>query len=385
MFKIATLFSWIWSVEHALTRMQIPHEIIFACDIDEFARQTYKANFDIKDDVFFRDVCEIEWKKFRWKVDLLVWWSPCQSFSMVGKRKGLWDDRWNLIYQFIRIVDETQPKAFIFENVKWLLSHDWWNTFKTILKAFDTLWYHYKYQVLNAKNYWMPQHRERIALVWFRNETTYNKFSFPREVPLEITMKDLLEDNADSKYYLWEKWINFVTSEKNLKKRYTQINWEIALCQKANQQFNRHWDFIKVKPKKDVEEKYYLSEKLKKYVLSSGTKDFYSKPEIDLDVARPLLQSMHKMHRAWVDNYISKGEKIRKLTPRECFRLMWFSDDYKITVSDTQAYKQAWNSIVVNIFFHLLPALWFNEINSFLDKNCLHLASIKKINENRVK
>lgn len=385
MFKIATLFSWIWSVEHALTRMQIPHEIIFACDIDEFARQTYKANFDIKDDVFFRDVCEIEWKKFRWKVDLLVWWSPCQSFSMVGKRKGLWDDRWNLIYQFIRIVDETQPKAFIFENVKWLLSHDWWNTFKTILKAFDTLWYHYKYQVLNAKKYWMPQHRERIALVWFRNETTYNKFSFPREVPLEITMKDLLEDNADSKYYLWEKWINFVTSEKNLKKRYTQINWEIALCQKANQQFNRHWDFIKVKPKKDVEEKYYLSEKLKKYVLSSGTKDFYSKPEIDLDVARPLLQSMHKMHRAWVDNYISKGEKIRKLTPRECFRLMWFSDDYKITVSDTQAYKQAWNSIVVNIFFHLLPALWFNEINSFLDKNCLHLASIKKINENRVK
>lgn len=365
--------------------MQIPHEIVFACDIDEFARQTYKANFDIKDDVFFRDVCEINWKKFQGKIDLLVWWSPCQSFSMVGKRKGLGDDRWNLIYQFIRIVDETQPKAFIFENVKWLLSHDWWNTFKTILKAFDTLWYSYRYQVLNAKNYGMPQHRERIALVWFKNETMYNKFSFPKEVPLEITMKDLLEDNADSKYYLWEKGINFVTSEKNLKKRYTQINWKIALCQKANQQFNRHWDFIKVKPKKDVEEKYYLSEKLKKYVLSSGTKDFYSKPEIDLDVARPLLQSMHKMHRAGVDNYISKGEKIRKLTPRECFRLMWFSDDYKIPVSDTQAYKQAWNSIVVNVFFHLLPALWFNEINSFLDKSCLHLTSIKKVNENRVK
>jgi DNA (cytosine-5)-methyltransferase 1 len=367
MLKIATLFSWIGSVEHALYRMNIPHEIIFAADIDKYARQTYMDNFRIDSEKFYHDVCEINWKQFKWKVDLLVWWSPCQSFSMVGKRKWLEDDRWNLIYQYIRLVDEIKPKVFIFENVKWLLNHDSWKTFTQVLKAFDTLWYSFKYQVLNAKDYGIPQHRERVVLVWFKDKNMFKWFSFPSPVELDITMQDLLEDNPNSKYYLWEKWVNFVTSEKNLKKKYTQINWKIALCQKANQQFNWHWDFIKEPFKQDVDSKYYLSEKIKKYVLSTWTKDFYSKPKIDLEIARPLLQSMHKMHRAGVDNYVSKWEKIRKLTPRECLRLMWFSDDFIITVSDTQAYKQAWNSIVVNIFFHLLPKLWLDEINKAIN------------------
>lgn len=355
MLKIATLFSWIWSVEHAIQRMWIDHKIIFAADIDKFARQTYKANFNIDEKCFFTDVCDIDWKQFRWEVDLLVWWSPCQSFSMVGKRKGLNDDRWNLIYQFIRIVDETQPSVFIFENVKWLLSHDEWKTFEKIKKAFDSLWYHYKYQIMNAKDYWIPQHRERLFLIWFKDLNNYENFEFPNKIDLDITLQDLLEDNTDSKYYLWEKWSTFVTSEKNLKKRYTQINGN-----KANQQFNWHGDFILEWPK-DVDKKYYLSEKIKDYVLSSGTKSFYSKPKTDLPIARPLLQSMHKMHRAWVDNYITKWDKIRKLTPRECLRLMWFSDDFKIVCSDTQMYRQAWNSIVTNIFFHILPKIGFTD------------------------
>jgi DNA (cytosine-5)-methyltransferase 1 len=381
MIRIATVFSGIGSVEHALVRMGIPHEIVFAADIDKFARETYKANFEIKDDVFFEDVCAIDWKKFRGQVDLFVGWSPCQSFSMVGKRKWLSDDRGNLIYQYIRLVDEIQPKVFIFENVKWLLNHDWWKTFDKVLKAFDSLWYKFDKQVLNAKDYGIPQHRERVMLVWFKDEKMFKNFSFPEKVPLWITMKDLLENNPDSKYYLGDKWVSFVTKEKNIKKRYTQINGDIALCQKANQQFNRHWDFIKEECKEDVDQKYYLSEKVKKYVLSSWTKNFYSKPEIDLDVARPLLQSMHKMHRAWVDNYISKWDKIRKLTPRECLRLMWFSDDFKIVVSDTQMYKQAGNSIVVNIFFHLLPKIWI--LNSFSLKKYTHesiqINTMKKI------
>lgn len=178
---------------------------------------------------------------------------------------------------------------------------------------------------------------------------------------LKVRMADLLEDNPDSKYYLKEKGITFVTSEKNLKKKYTQINGDIALCQKANQQFNWHGDFIKVGPK-EVEDKYFLSDKVKNYVLATGTKNFYSKPEIDLEVARPLLSTMAKMHRAGVDNYISRGEKIRKLTPRECLRLMGFSDDFKIVVSDTQMYKQAGNSIVVNNFIRILENIDFKKV-----------------------
>jgi DNA (cytosine-5)-methyltransferase 1 len=105
----------------------------------------------------------------------------------------------------------------------------------------------------------------------------------------------------------------------------------------------------------DVEEKYYLSEKVKNYVLASGTKNFKTQVGTDLLIARPLLQSMHKMHRSGVDNYVTHNKgKIRKLTPRECLRLMGFRDDFKIVVSDTQAYRQAGNSIVVDVLIALL-------------------------------
>jgi DNA (cytosine-5)-methyltransferase 1 len=105
-------------------------------------------------------------------------------------------------------------------------------------------------------------------------------------------------------------------------------------------------------------DKYYLSETVKNYVLATGTKDFYSKPETDLEIARPLLSTMAKMHRAGVDNYVTRGKRLRKLTPRECLRLMGFPDDFKIVVSDTQMYKQTGNSIVVDVLIHILLAIY---------------------------
>ena len=146
----------------------------------------------------------------------------------------------------------------------------------------------------------------------------------------------------------------------NLKKKYTQIDGEVALCQTKNQQFNWHGDFVFVEENKDMEhtiedlEKYFLSEKVRKYVLDTGTKGFYAKPEIDLEVARPLLTTMHKMHRAGVDNYVTTDGRIRKLTPRECLRLMGFSDSFEIVVSDTSMYQQAGNSIVVDVLMAIM-------------------------------
>jgi DNA (cytosine-5)-methyltransferase 1 len=159
-----------------------------------------------------------------------------------------------------------------------------------------------------------------------------------------------------------------VTSHKNRDKRYTQINGDVALCQKRNQQFNWHGDFIYhpamneaydefIFDVQDVEEKYYLSEKLKNYVLSTGTKNFKTSIETDLDIARPLLQTMHKMHRAGVDNYVTHKGRIRKLTPRECLRLMGFKDTFKIVVSDTSMYQQAGNSIVVDVLIAILKQM----------------------------
>ena len=104
-------------------------------------------------------------------------------------------------------------------------------------------------------------------------------------------------------------------------------------------------------------EKYFLSEKVRKYVLSTGTKTFYSRPKTDLEIARPLLTSMHKMHRAGVDNYITREGRIRKLAPRECLRLMGFSDTFKIVVPDTPMYQQAGNAIVVDVLVAILESI----------------------------
>lgn len=357
MIKIGTLFSGIGAFEHALDRLNISHKILFACDIDKYCKEIYFANYDISEEQWYDDVCEIDGTKYKNKLDILVGGSPCQSFSMVGKRKGLNDDRGNLVFEFMRVVKESRPKIFIFENVKGLLNHEKGKTWEHIEDEFKTLGYQFSYKVLNARNYGIPQNRERVFVVGFRNKKK-NNFEFPEPIDLKISMKDLLEDTPNPKYFLKEKGVNFVTKEKNIKKRYTQINGDIALCQKANQQFNWHGDFILEKPKKDVEEKYYLSQKLKDYVLKSGTKNFYSNPKTDLEIARPLLQTMHKMHRAGVDNYVTHNSgRIRKLTPRECFRLMGFSDSFKIVVSDTQAYKKAGNSIVVPVIMHILNKL----------------------------
>ena len=107
----------------------------------------------------------------------------------------------------------------------------------------------------------------------------------------------------------------------------------------------------------DVDDKHYLSEKVASYVLAGGTKNFKTSTKTDLDIARPLLQSMHKMHRAGVDNYVTHKGRIRKLTPRECLRLMGFKDSFKIVVSDTATYQQAGNSIVVDVLIALLKQM----------------------------
>lgn len=374
--RIGTMFSGIGAIEHSLKRLNLKSEIQFACDIDKFVKQSYFSNYSVQDENWYEDARSINGKKYKGRLDILVGGSPCQSFSMVGKRKGFDDTRGTLFYEFARVVKESQPSVFIFENVKGLINHDGGNTFETIKATFDELGYKYYFQVLNAKNYGIPQHRERIFVVGFKDNSI--DFKFPESIALEHSMQDFLEDFTDSKYYLKEKGIKFVTSSKNRAKRYTQINGAIALCQKANQQFNWHGDFVFegvnedvgfddfIFHVQDVEEKYYLSDKVRSYVLAGGTKTFKTSAKTDLPIARPLLQSMHKMHRAGVDNYVTHNKgRIRKLTPRECLRLMGFRDDFKQLVSDTQLYRQAGNSIVVDVLIALLKQM---DITQFAEK-----------------
>ena len=323
-------------------------------------RKSYLANYKIEEKDFHWNVSFLDGKQYQNQVDLFVGGSPCQSFSLVGKQRGLDDTRGTLFYEYARLIDEIQPKVFIYENVKALLNNDNGRTWKIMQNVFDSLGYEWKAQVLNAKNYGIPQNRERVFVVGVRKDLTRGrKYQFPNPIPLDIKMQDLLLDNVSDLYSLSQKGISFVTDPKNLEKRFTQINGEIALCQKKSQQYNWHGDFVfeQTKTESEVREslqKYYLSDKVLDYVMSSGTKTFVSRPKIDLDIARPLLTSMHKMHRAGVDNYVTSFGRIRKLTPRECLRLMGFDDSFKIVVCDTSMYQQAGNSIVVDVLMHIM-------------------------------
>ena len=186
------------------------------------------------------------------------------------------DTRGTLFYDFARIVDECKPRVFIFENVKGLINHDKGNTWRVIQDVFEDLGYDIHHQVLNSRDYGIPQNRERIFVVGFRKKT---QFIFPI-FELKTTMQDFLEDNINSKFYLGDKGVKFVTNEKNIKKRFTQINGEVALCQKMKPTNNWHGDFIfeGVEEFQDydefifdvnkVEDKYYLSDKVSDYVLN---------------------------------------------------------------------------------------------------------------------
>lgn len=351
--KVGTLFSGIGAFEHALDRLSIKHKIVFACDIDSYVKKSYFENYKILEDAWYDDVLKLNATKYiNENIDIIVGGSPCQSFSFVGKQKGLEDDRGNLIFEFIRIVKECNPKMFIFENVKGLTTHESGKTFDYVLSKFNELHYNISYDILKATDYGIPQSRQRLFLVGINKNTNVTINFPPPKLELTLKMQDLLEDNVNTQYYLQQKGQEFAVKDINLTKKYTQINGEIALCQKKNQQFNWHGDFVF--EYRDIPDKYYLSDSVRDYVLKSGTKGFNMKPEIDLHIARPILSSVHKMHRAGVDNYVTKYGKLRKLTPRECLRLMGFSDNFKIVVSDTRMYQQAGNSIVVNVLMEII-------------------------------
>lgn len=345
--RLATSFSGIGAIEYALKRLGLKTEIIFAGDINKNCKIAYFANYNISDDRWHTDIHEFDASPYKDKVDLFVGGAPCQAFSIIGEQRGFEDTRGTLFREFARVVKECQPKVFIFENVQGLFKHDQGRTWEVVRKTFeDYCGYDVHYQLLNARDYGVPQTRERLYCIGFKKKTN---FKYPAPIELKYRMYDFLEDFTNCRFYSEDTKTKYLSNDdahvEELK---------LGVCKEA---FN---DFIF--KEKEVEDKYYLSEKVARYVLAGGTKTFKTSTKTDLDVARPLLQSMHKMHRAGVDNYVTfrkdKGiNGIRKLTPRECHRLMGFRDDFNIVVANTAAYMQAGNSIVVDVFMAIMKQL----------------------------
>lgn len=360
MIRLATLFSGIGAVEQALKVMNIHYEIKFACDngerelpiekkyiekeikdlshkekkeyIDKLYLQTgkenlmqksYMLNYDINADNFYQDVRFLDGNIYKNKIDLLVGGSPCQSFSVNGKRGGFEDTRGTLFYEYARIVNEVQPKVFIFENVKGMLTHDNGNTWNIIKNTFEQLNYkiYIKHDksgkespILNAMDYGIPQNRQRIFVVGInKREKIKKEFNFPEKIKLNSKVSDYLDKKVDAKYYLGQKGFEFVTTHPSR----AQVGCDVMRCQKANQQFNWNGDFIfedfdKIKDNEKI------------------------------------------LKKAYVGMWNNRRGVIRKITPRECLRLMGFKDDFIIDINDQNMYRQSGNSIVVNVLVALI-------------------------------
>ena len=204
MIKVLELFGGIGACSKALTNLGIEHEIVDLVEIDKYAVKSFNAvhgtNFEPQDiTTWDKDI----------KVDLIMHGSPCQDFSVAGRQAGGDKDsgtRSSLMYETLRIVDKLKPKYVIWENVKNLLSKKHRHNFDAYLVAMEKLGYNNYYQVLNAKHYGVPQNRERVFTVSIRNDGEFDSyFLFPEPVPLEKKLKDMLEKEVDEKYYLSDK------------------------------------------------------------------------------------------------------------------------------------------------------------------------------------
>lgn len=377
--NIGTDFSGIGAPEMALKYLGIDFKSIFACEIDKYARQSFEQLHNPK--TFYNDISARNHKEVE-QLDLYVAGFPCQSFSMAGKRKGFEETRGTLFFNVAEFIKENQPKTFILENVKGLLSHDKGRTFQTIVDVLsngggtqngqislemfeDGLGYHIYWKVLNTKNYGIPQNRERIFIVGFKD---FRDFNFPKEMPLDLKLGDILQDNLKSKYFLSEKAKNKIKRHKN-----KSTNNDISACIHAGyyKQGGRDQQYIK------VDNKYYLSDKVVKRI-EDNLKD-KDKENNNYQIRTHYLGGRKGDNKKGGTGHLSKTDgtsycldtgnsqaiennnKIRRLTPLECWRLQGFKDEDFFSVknvSDTQLYKQAGNSITVNVLMEIFKKIY---------------------------
>lgn len=304
-YKLVSLFAGIGGIDLGFEFAGF--ECIWANDFDKYACQTYRANVG-------SHIVEGDIRLTKDQIpnhDILVGGFPCQPFSTLGKLQGFEDerDRGTLFFEIMDIITKHDTKVVVLENVKNLINHDNGKTFARIRQELDDAGYDVNAQILNSQDYGIPQRRNRIFIVAFnRRYFKTGEFVYPDKEELKVTTQDLLDEN--------------------------------------------------------VPEKYFLTKKLEKTILGMGTKGYMVKPTIDLPISKTLTATMHKMHRASQDNYVTdyknynrnvlekeKRIAVRKLTPNECRQLQGFPSEWIQVVSDCQAYKQFGNAVTVDVAY----------------------------------
>ena len=370
------------------------HECVGFCEIDKFARKSYKAIYDTEGEIELHDITEVtneEWRKLRGTVDIICGGFPCQAFSIAGKRKGFLDEtRGTLFFEIARAAKEIQPPLLFLENVKGLLSHDHGRTFRTILSTLDELGYDAEWQVLNSKDYGVPQNRERVFIVGhLRGAGGRPVFPITGKNPTVDSCKPKRLGNGS------KVAIPVLTPDRAKKRqngRRVKNNGEPMFTLTAQ---DRHGVMIRVR---EATKKGYAEATVGDYVNLEFPTSKTRRGRVGKQVANTLLtsgdqgvavlrpvrtkygkeirkayengeveESRHNMTKleprrdglsntittVQKDNFLKDGLKIRKLTPRECWRLQgfpdWAFDKAQEVNSNSQLYKQAGNSVTVNV------------------------------------
>lgn len=310
--KCASFFAGVGGIDQGFENAGF--NTIYANEFDKFAAETYELNFpNVKVDR--RDICTVKSEEIP-DFDVMLSGFPCQAFSVAGYRKGFNDEkgRGNLFFEMVRILEAKKPRIAFFENVKNLVGHDNGNTFRVICNELERLGYVLSYQVMNAMEYGnVPQNRERIYIVAFREKSDYAEFRLPKSVPLEKTIKDVIDFNnkVDEKYYYTESKCKFYSQlKKAMLRSDTVYQWR----------------------------RVYVRENQSNVV--------------------PTLTANMGTGGHNVPLILTYDGSIRKLTPQECFWVQGFPCEYKLpNQSACHLYKQAGNSVVVPVIERIAFAI----------------------------
>lgn len=229
--KYLSLFSGIGAFETALRNLSIPFDLVGFSEIDKYAIQSYCMINDIPIERNLGDIKSIDTSLLSSDIDLITYGFPCQDISLAGKQKGFEENgeltRSGLFFEALRIIKDVQPKVAIAENVKNLVSKRFKNEFELVLSSLEEAGYNNYWKILNSKDFGIPQQRERVFIVSIRKDLDNHIFEFPQPFELKLKLKDMLESEVDEKYYLSEKMINgFLKHNQKHKEKGTGFIWQ---------------------------------------------------------------------------------------------------------------------------------------------------------------
>ena len=359
--KVLSLFSGIGAFEKALDRLNIDYELVAFSEIDKYATKSYCAIHGVDESMNLGDITKVDENSLPKDIDLITYGFPCQDISLAGKQKGMFNDdgtqtRSGLFFEALRIIEATKPKIAIAENVKNLTGKKFKEQFELVLKSLEEAGYSNYWKVLNAKDYGIPQNRERVFIISIRKDIDKG-YEFPEPFPLQLRLKDMLEDEVDESFYISDERTKSL--QRDLINKDTLM---LDVCQYRREGHPREYNEVSpTLSARDCRDPRLIQVGNLDIKGQDIVKRVYSSNGLS-----PTLTNMQGGNRqpkvAYVDEPKQSNLRIRKLTPKECFRLMGFDDEdfYKAETvnSNSQLYKQAGNSIVVDVIEKIYEKLF---------------------------